>query len=157
MSVTLLILSASFRIVAHLFNQRCDILPKLLGNGGAANPLVLDRVMQERGDDEVRVLAAGGLADQLGHLQQVIDVRGAGAALALLFGVPARGHLRRIQNLGDRILPHGSAAFPQKHIVSRVGHTHIDTGLPTGALCASAPGIDALNAGGAGKLARAAL
>jgi hypothetical protein len=73
-------------VVGHLRDKLCNVrsesLQIVLGH-----TCVLDDVVQERSDHEVRVRFGKRIRDQSGHLQQMVDVRFFSDALPPLWGV----------------------------------------------------------------------
>jgi len=60
--------------------------------------LILDGIMQERGDDEIGILSLGRRRNKRGNFQQVVDVGRRRSAFSLLVNMPPRGGIRCAQH-----------------------------------------------------------
>ncbi len=85
-------------VVGDRHHQIGDIFPEQRGDLVRLHALVFHAIMEQGGDDEVRILAAGGLGHQVRHLGQVVDVRLLVRALAALVGVLAGGKVEGVGN-----------------------------------------------------------
>lgn len=77
-------------------------LPKEVGDFGVCHVLILDRVVQQCGDDDVRT-PVDGLCNQTGDFDQMVEVRLRFLALPLLLRMFARSEVGRSHDRDDVI------------------------------------------------------
>ncbi len=85
-------------VIRDLLDEAGNILAKARGDDLARHLLVLNGVVEQCGDNQVRVCAACGLCYQARDLQEVIDVRLGSHPLSAVVKVPARGDIGRFES-----------------------------------------------------------
>ena len=70
---TFALLTRKAHVIGDFFNEPRHVLSEPLGNHLTWHFLVLDSVMQQRGNHEVRVPPLSGIGNECRNLQEVID------------------------------------------------------------------------------------
>jgi hypothetical protein len=97
---------------ANFRNNRRDLRSKFTRNHFRRDLLILDGIVEQSRNHEIRIFSVTGLGNEAGNFEQVVDVRLLGRTFSSLVNMPARRSIGRLEN--------GNPLFHRRRFLPRI-------------------------------------